>query len=154
MTKLITACYTPWFISWLHISSRYFPCRHETNRPKSVAASEAGKQLWQMFNWKINFSSSYQNYLSVHARNILLPTQVFLHSFCTRCRENWKYSQFNFFAAPGAKIETESWQFNQLFFINLLKTRFGYNHVSTPQSFIGAFWNIFRLLHDFYEFEL
>ena len=48
--------------------------------------------------------------------NISLPTQVFFAQFCTRCRENWKYSRSNFFVAPRAKIETESWQFNQLFF--------------------------------------
>ena len=33
-----------------------------------------------MFNWKINFSSSYQNYLSVHAR-YFAPDTSFLHNF-------------------------------------------------------------------------
>ena len=86
--------------------------------------------------------------------NISLPTQVFFAQFCTRCRENWKYSRSNFFSLhPGQRLKPSLDNLIS-YFSNLLKTRFGYNHVSTPKSFIGAFWNIFRLLHDFYEFRI
>ena len=104
---------------------------------QKVSSSEARKQLWQMFNLKINFSSSYQMYLSVHAKYFAPDIRFFCTNFARGVTQMEKYSRSKFGAiSPGAKIETESWQFNQSFFKSgklVLYTIMFQHH-----SFIGA----------------